>query len=62
MVLPNQIPVESNKALGLGYDPESVKLHLMVAVNFSKKKKKMRLGENLSREEVRAHAPDPLTR
>lgn len=62
MVLPNQLSEEDNKALGLGYDPESDKLHLMVAVNFSKKKKKMRLGENLSRNEVRAHVPNPLTR
>ncbi|XP_054611256.1 uncharacterized protein LOC129169152 [Dunckerocampus dactyliophorus] len=62
MVLPNQLSEENNKALGLGYDPESDKLHLMVAVNFSKKKRKMRLEENLSREEVRARAPDPLTR
>lgn len=62
MVLPNQLSEENSKALGLGYDPESDKLHLMVAVNFSKKKKKMRLGENLSREEVRTHVPDPLTR
>lgn len=35
---------------------------MMVAVNFSKKKKKMRLGENLSKEEIRAQVPDPLTR
>ncbi|KAM3616578.1 uncharacterized protein V6R79_020293, partial [Siganus canaliculatus] len=55
MVLPNQLSEGNNKALGLGYDPGSDKLHLMVAVNFSKRKKKMRLGENLSREEVRAH-------
>ena len=62
MVLPNQLSEENNKALGLGYDPEHDKLHLMVAVNFSKKKKKMRLGVNLSKEEVRAQAPNPLTR
>lgn len=62
MVLPNQLSEENNKALGLGYDPEHDKLHLMMAVNFSKKKKKMRLGVNLSREEVRAQAPNPLTR
>ncbi|KAJ7999296.1 hypothetical protein DPEC_G00213950 [Dallia pectoralis] len=47
MVLPNQLSEENSKALGLGYDPESDKLRLMVAVNFSKRKKKMRLGENL---------------
>lgn len=62
MVLPNQLSEENNKALGLGYDPESDKLHLMTAVNFSKRKKKMRLGENLSTGEVRAQMPNPLTR
>lgn len=60
MVLPNQLSEENNKALGLGYDPESDKLRLMVAVNFSKKK--MRLGENLLKDEVRAQVPNPLTR
>ncbi|KAK5862062.1 hypothetical protein PBY51_017494 [Eleginops maclovinus] len=62
MVLPNQLSEENNKALGLGYDPESDKLRMMVAVNFSKKKKKMRLGENLLQDEVRARVPNPLTR
>lgn len=62
MVLPNQLSEENNKALGLGYDPEGDKLHLMTAVNFSKRKKKMRLGENLSKDEVRAQVPNPLTR
>lgn len=62
MVLPNQLSEENNKALGLGYEPESDKLHLMVAVNFSKKKKKMRLGENSSRSKVREQVPNPLTR
>lgn len=60
MVLPNQLSEENGKALGLRYEPESDRLHLMVAVNFSKKK--MRLGKDLSRQEVRAHVPDPLTR
>lgn len=62
MVLPNQLSKENNKALGLAYNPESDKLCLMVAVNFSKKRKKMRLGENLSKEEIRVQAPNPLTR
>lgn len=62
MVLLNQLSEEDNKALGLGYDPGGDKLHVMVAVNFSKKKRKMRLGENLSKDEVRTQAPNPLTR
>lgn len=62
MVLQNQLSEESSKPLGLGYDPVEDKLHLMVVVNFSKKRKKMRLGENLLKQEVRAHVPDPLTR
>ena len=36
LVLPNQLSEENNKALGLGYDPEGDKLHLMAAVNFSR--------------------------
>ncbi|KAL2085038.1 hypothetical protein ACEWY4_020556 [Coilia grayii] len=61
MVLPNQLSEENNKALGLGYEPECDKFHLMVAVNLSKKKKKMRLGENLLKDEVRSQVPNPLT-
>lgn len=62
MILPNQLTEEDNKALGLGYIIEDDKLHVMVAVNFSKKKRKMRLGQDLLREEVRRQTPDPLTR
>lgn len=62
MILPNQLTEEDNKALGLGYAIEDDKLHVMVAVNFSKKKKKMRLGQDLLRKEVRTQTPDPLTR
>lgn len=62
MILPNQLTEEDNKALGLGYTIEDDKLHVMVAVNFSKKKRKMRLGQDLLREEVREQTPDPLTR
>ncbi|XP_070408825.1 uncharacterized protein [Nothobranchius furzeri] len=62
IILPNQRTEEDNKALGLGYTIEDDDLHVMVAVNFSKKKKKMRLGQNLLREEVRTQTPDPLTR
>ena len=62
IVLPNQLREEDNKALGLGYTPDDDKLHIMVAVNFSKKKKKLRLGQNLLKEEVRLQTPNPLTR
>lgn len=62
MVLPNQMRDDDNKALGLGYIVEEDKLHVMVAINFSKRKKKMRLGQDLLLEQVRAQTPDPLSR
>lgn len=40
MILPNRLTEEDNKALSLGYTIEDDKIHVMVAVNFSKKKKK----------------------
>ncbi len=61
-VLPNQLKEEDNKALGLGYIVDEDMLHVMVRVNFSRQKKKMRLGQDLLLEEVRAQTPDPLTR
>ncbi|XP_060768409.1 uncharacterized protein LOC132875561 isoform X2 [Neoarius graeffei] len=51
MILPNQLTEEDNKALGLGYTIDDDKLHVMVAVNFSKKRKKMRLGQDLLKEQ-----------
>ncbi|TKS65757.1 hypothetical protein D9C73_028022 [Collichthys lucidus] len=62
IVLPNQLTEDDNKALGLGYTLDDDQLHVMVAVNFSRKKKKLRLGQNLLKEEVRMQAPRPLTR
>ncbi len=62
VILPNQLKNEENKALGLGYTLEDDKLHVMVRINFSKKKKKMRLGQDLLLEQVRSQTPDPLTR
>ena len=62
LVLPNQMQDDDNKALGLGYIVKEDKLHVMVAINFSKRKKKMRLGQDLLQEEIRAQMPDPLTR
>lgn len=62
MILPNQLTERDNIALGLGYTIENDKLHVMVAVNFSKRKKKMHLGQDLLRDEVKGQTPNPLTR
>lgn len=62
IVLPNQVSEDDNKALGLGYMVEEDKLYVMVGTNFSRRKKKMRLGQDLSQEQIRAHTPNPLTR
>nr|XP_017209463.2 uncharacterized protein LOC108181536 [Danio rerio] len=62
MVLPNQLHDDDNKALGLGYSVEDDKLYVMTSINFSKRKKKIRLGQNLTQEQVRAQTPNPLTR
>ena len=62
MVLPNQLTSEDDKALGLGYNVNEDNLHVMVSVNFSKRKRKMRLGKDLSKEDVRKYTPNPLTR
>lgn len=53
---------DDNKALGLGYLMEEDKLHVMPSINFSKKKKKMRFGQDLLLDQVRAQTPNPLTR
>lgn len=54
MVLPNQMHQDDNKALGLGYIVEEDKLHVMTTINFSKRKKKMRLSQDLLQEQIRA--------
>ncbi len=51
-----------NKALGVGYLVKPDKLYLMTLINFSKRKKKMRISQNLVEEEVRRKTPNPLTR
>ncbi|KAJ8017294.1 hypothetical protein DPEC_G00016350 [Dallia pectoralis] len=61
LMLPNQIRECDNKALGVGYLVEEDKLYLMTSINFSKRKMKMRVGQNLLKEELRG-APNPLTR
>ncbi|GAA6105977.1 uncharacterized protein LOC122145514 [Tachysurus ichikawai] len=60
--LPNQLTEDDNKALGLGYTLQDDKFHIMIAVNFSKKSRKMRLGQDLLKGQVRSQAPNPLTR
>ncbi|KAI7792395.1 gag-pol fusion polyprotein [Triplophysa rosa] len=62
VVLPNQLKDEDNKALSLGYILEEDKLHVMVRINSSRRKKKIRLGQDLLLEQVRTQTPDPLTR
>nr|AAD26627.1 unknown [Takifugu rubripes] len=61
-VLPNQMSDDDNKALGLGYIVKEEKLHVMVAINFSKRRKKMHLGKDLEPQQVRFCTPSPLTR
>ncbi len=60
--LPNQLRDKDNKALGHGYLAEEDRLYIMTSINFSKQKKKMRVRQNLLKEEVRAKTPNPLTR
>ncbi|KAI3365757.1 hypothetical protein L3Q82_000765 [Scortum barcoo] len=62
LILPNQMREEDNKALGVGYLVESDRLYPMTSVNFSKRRKKMRVGQNLQGEEVRGKTPNLLTR
>ncbi|XP_069387954.1 uncharacterized protein [Paralichthys olivaceus] len=40
LVLPNQMQDEESKALGVGYEPETDKLRIMMSINFSKKRGK----------------------
>lgn len=41
LIFPNQIQDEENKALGLGYEPDSDKLRLLTSVNFSRQRGKI---------------------
>lgn len=59
LILPNQMRDEDNKALGIGYQVEEDKLYMLTSVNFSKRKKKMRVGKDLLKEEVRAENTKP---
>lgn len=49
--LPNQVSDEDTKALGVGYIVEEDELYIMTSINFSKRRKKMRVGQNLLKEE-----------
>ncbi|KAL4006302.1 alcohol-forming fatty acyl-CoA reductase [Sarotherodon galilaeus] len=62
IMLPNQLRTEDNKALGVGYLVEEDKFFLMVAINFSTRKKKMRTQVDLTEENVGEKTPNPLTR
>lgn len=62
LVLPNQRQDEESKALGVSYEPETDKLRMMMSINFSKKRGKMRTGLDLREDEVRRNTPNPLTR
>lgn len=62
LVLPNQLKDEDNKALGVGYLVEQDQIYVMTSINFSKRKKKMRVGQDLREGKVRPGTPDPLTR
>lgn len=62
LILPNQMREEDNKALGVGYLVDEDKLYVMASVNFSRRRKKMRVGQDLLGEEVREKTPNSLTR
>ena len=62
LILPNQMRCEDNKALGIGYLVDEDKLYMMTSINFSKRRGKMRTGQDLLMEEVRERTPNPLTR
>ncbi|KAG1941179.1 hypothetical protein F2P79_016312 [Pimephales promelas] len=62
LILPNQLREEDNKALGVGYLVQEDKLFVMVSINFSRRKKKMRTEIDLTEEEVEVKTPNPLTR
>lgn len=54
MVLPNQMGDGVKKALGLGYIGIEDKLHVMTAINFSRRKKKDAACQNLLQDQIRA--------
>lgn len=61
LVLPNQLRGEDNKALGVGYLVQEDKLFVMVSINISRRKKKMRTETDLTEEEVDVKTPNLLS-
>lgn len=59
---PNSHPGAITIALGVGYEPETDKLCIMMSINFSKKRGKIRTGLDLCEDEIRSNTPNPLTR
>ena len=53
---------DDNKALGRGYIVGEDRLHVMTSIHFSRRQRKMRLGQNLLQEQVRPQTPNPLTK
>lgn len=51
-----------SRALGVGYLVQEDKLYIISSINFSRRRKKIRTGQDLLEKEVREKTPDPLTR
>jgi len=60
-MLPNQLRDEDNKALVVGYHVGEDKLFLIMAVNSSARKKKIRTELDVTMEDIEEKTPDPLT-
>ncbi|KAK5871826.1 hypothetical protein PBY51_012571 [Eleginops maclovinus] len=58
----NLMQDEESKALGVGYERVTDKLRIMMSINFSKKRGKMRTGLELREDEVRSNTPNSLMR
>lgn len=65
-ILTNFMCDEDSKAFVFGYQVEQDKLHVRIGINFSKRMKKMCLGQDLfdqgTEEQIRTQTPNPLTR
>lgn len=62
IILPNQMKEGESRALGVGYLVQEDKLYIISSINFSRRRKKIRTGQDLLEKEVREKTPDPLTR
>ena len=56
LMLPNQLGVEDNTAVGIGYLKQEEKLFVIVSIDISRRKKKMRTEIDLT-EEVEVKTP-----